>query len=250
MICAGCSRNAGRVRSIFDNDLPTMNLSTAGYARLLLVVVLGALTTWSLKTHPIPVSELVRRLPRCIGGLACFGFGIALFFLADLGNPPWDVLHGGLAKKLDLPVGLVVNLVGLVVLVLWIPLRERVGLGTVLNTLEIGLVLDLTLEVLTKPTNLGLRIAFAGAGLVIIAVGSGLYIGSGLGAGPRDGVMMGLRRFKLSVRTSRTIIEVTTMAIGYLLGGRLGAGTVFFMVGIGPLVQIALRHLSLPPLSE
>lgn len=227
-----------------------MHFTTATVARIFLVLVLGTLTAWSLRSHPVPSRELARRVPRCVAGLACFGIGIALFVLGDLGNPPWDVLHGGLAKSLDLPIGLVVNLVGLVVLLLWIPLRERVGLGTVLNTLEIGLVLDLTLDILDKPNNLAVRVAFAVCGLVVVAIGSGLYIGSGLGAGPRDGVMMGLRRFKLSVRASRTLIEVVTMGLGYVLGGRLGLGTVLFMVGIGPLVQISLQHLSLPALED
>lgn len=235
-----------------DHDLAAMQftITTAAAARILLVIVLGTLTAWSLRNHPIPSDELARRLPRCVAGLACFGVGIALFFRGDLGNPPWDVLHGGLAKSLDLPVGLVVNLVGVVVLLLWIPLRERVGLGTVLNTLEIGLVLDLALGVLSDPTSPVVRALYTVSGLVIIAVGSGLYIGSGLGAGPRDGIMMGLRRFNLSVRVSRTLIEVVTMGLGFLLGGRIGAGTFLFMFGIGPLVQLSLQRFSLPALEK
>jgi uncharacterized membrane protein YczE len=225
-----------------------MHLSSVGIARIFLVTILGSLTVWSLKNHPIPRSELARRLPRCIVGLACFGFGITLFVKAGLGLGPWDVFHGGLANKLDLPIGLVVNLIGVIILPLWIPLKERVGLGTVLNTLEIGVVLDLTSPLVSPPSNIAVRWIFVLVGLLIIAIGSGLYIGSGLGAGPRDGVMMGLRRFGLSVRVARTLIEVTTMILGFLLGGKLGVATALFMVGIGPLVQIALRYLSLPPL--
>jgi uncharacterized membrane protein YczE len=227
-----------------------MHLSSAAVARIFLMAVLGALTFWSLRNHPIPVAELGRRVPRCVAGLACFGFGITLFVKARLGLGPWDVFHGGLAKKIGLPIGLVVNLIGLVILPLWIPLKVRVGLGTVLNTLVIGLVLDVTSPLVNSPTNIIVRWTFVIVGLLIIAAGSGMYIGAGLGAGPRDGVMMGLRRFGLSVRTARTLIEVTTMGLGYLLGGKLGLATVVFMVGIGPLVQIALRHLSLPPLAN
>jgi uncharacterized membrane protein YczE len=227
-----------------------MHLSSVAVARIFLITILGSLTLWSLKNHPIPGAELVRRLPRCIAGLACFGFGITLFVKAKLGLGPWDVFHGGLANKFDLPIGLVVNLIGVVILPLWIPLKERVGLGTVLNTLEIGVVLDLTSPLVSEPSNLLVRWLFVLVGLLIIAIGSGLYIGSGLGAGPRDGVMMGLRRFGLSVRVARTLIEVTTMVLGYLLGGKLGAATALFTVGIGPLVQIALRYLSIPPLAR
>ena len=228
----------------------TLDMSQAGVARLALIVILGVLTIWSLRRYPIPWAELGRRLPRCLLGLACFGLGIALFIQSDLGNPPWDILHTGLAKRANLPVGLIVNLVGVAVLVLWIPLRERVGLGTVLNTLEIGLAVDLFLRFLPHPTTLWFRWLFAIAGLLVIALGSGFYIGSGLGAGPRDGIMLGLRRFGLSVRMARTLIETVTMGVGYLLGGKIGLGTALFMLGIGPLVQIALKHLSLPPLAR
>lgn len=227
-----------------------MSLSLTTGARAFLILVLTAVTVVSLRARPIAPAELRRRLPRCVAGLACFGLGIALFVRSTLGLPPWDVLHTGLAEIFDLPVGLVVNLVGLVVLLLWIPLRERPGLGTVLNTLEIGFVLDLSLNLLPTPKLFATRWLFALGGLVIIAAGSGLYIGSGLGPGPRDGVMMGLRRFGLSVRAARTVIELATMAIGFVLGGNVGLGTALFMFGIGPLVQIALRHLSLPPLVD
>jgi uncharacterized membrane protein YczE len=244
---------ANRCRAFVNKDEHLlMHFSSAAIARLFLMAVLGTLTVWSLRNHPISVAELTRRVPRCVAGLACFGFGITLFVKAKLGLGPWDVFHGGLAKKIGLPIGLVVNLVGLVILPLWIPLKVRVGLGTVLNTLVIGLVLDLTSPLVKSPSNIVVRWTFVIVGLLIIAVGSGMYIGAGLGAGPRDGVMMGLRRFGLSVRTARTLIEVATMGLGYLLGGKLGLATVVFMVGIGPLVQIALRYLSLPalPISE
>jgi uncharacterized membrane protein YczE len=228
-------------------------MSTTGIARVGLLVVLGVLTIQSLRSRPIPVHEQRARLPRCVAGLVCFGVGISCFFASRLGVPPWDVLHGGIARLADLDVGLVINLVGLVVLPLWIPLRERVGLGTVLNTLIIGFVVSGVNPHLpigsTADTLIG-RIAYAVAGLVIIALGSGLYIGSGLGAGPRDGIMMGLSRLGLSVRAARTCIEATTLVIGFLLGGSVGAGTVLFMVGIGPLVQVFLPRLRLPALHD
>jgi uncharacterized membrane protein YczE len=214
-------------------------------------VVLGSLTVIQIRRYPVPLPELVRRVPRCLGGLVCFGVGISAFFASDLGVPPWDVFHSGVAAKTGLDVGLVINIVGIALLPLWIPLRERIGLGTVLNALVIGLVVSFTKPKLpfgTTASNYVGRSAYAVAGLVIIAVGSGLYIGSGLGAGPRDGLMMGLSRLGLSVRMARTVIEAVTVTAGWLLGGNPGVGTVLFLVGIGPLVQFFLPRLRLPPL--
>lgn len=223
-------------------------MSSTAFWRTVVVVVICALTIVRLRRDPIPRAELVRRLPRCVGGLACFGVGIGLFFAARLGVGPWDVLHGGLAKRLDLPVGVVINLVGLAILPLWLPLKEPIGLGTALNTLEIGFVLDLVGPHLPTPNMWVERFGFAVAGVVVIALGSGLYLGSGLGSGPRDGLMMGLNRLGLSIRAARTVVEIATLAIGWLLGGKIGLGTVIFLVGIGPLVQIFLPRLRLPPL--
>ncbi len=223
-------------------------MSAPTIARIVLIVVLGALTVRSLQQRPVPMVELRRRLPRCLLGLALFGVGIPLFVQSTLGTAPWDVLHAGLAKRSGLEIGLIINLVGLVVLPLWIPLKEQIGLGTVLNTLEIGLVVDFVRPRLPAQTTLVGQVAFVFAGLFAIALGSGLYIGSGLGAGPRDGVMMGLRRLGLSVRTGRTLVEFATVVLGLLLGGRVGFGTIVFLIGIGPLVQITLEHLTLPPL--
>jgi uncharacterized membrane protein YczE len=213
-------------------------------------VVLVVLTIVQTINYPVPFRELVRRVPRCLAGLLCFGIGISLFFASDLGVPPWDVFHSGVAAKTGLDVGLVINLVGIVLLPLWIPLRERIGLGTVLNTVVIGFAVSAIKPRLpigsTASTYVG-RGAYAVAGLVIIAVGSGLYIGSGLGAGPRDGLMMGLSRLGLSVRVARTLIEAVTVSAGWLMGGKPGVGTILFLVGIGPLVQIFLPRLRLPP---
>lgn len=221
--------------------------------RLVLVAVLAALTVRSLRQRPVPPGELVRRVPRCVAGLVCFGVGISLFFAGDIGVPPWDVLHSGLARRTGADVGLVINVVALVLLPLWIPLRERIGVGTVLNALLIGTVVSAVnprLPIGATADHLPGRIAYAVAGLVVVALGSGFYIGSGLGAGPRDGLMMGLSRLGLSIRAARTAIEATTMGLGWLLGGSIGVGTVLFLVGIGPLVQVFLPRLRLPPLAE
>ncbi|MTA11941.1 MAG: hypothetical protein F2534_05025 [Actinobacteria bacterium] len=187
------------------------------------------------------------RLARCIGGLALFGLGIALIIEAHLGAAPWDVFHQGLSELTGISIGTVIVLVGLLLLLLWIPLRQRPGVGTILNALEIGVVVDLVMHVVPDTDRLLPRMAFLVVGLVVVAAGSGLYIGSGLGAGPRDGLMMGLSRLGLSIRVARTAIEVTVLVLGVLLGGTVGVGTVAFTFGIGPLVQIFLPRFALPP---
>ena len=225
-------------------------MSPTNIARIGVIIVISALTIYRLRQDPVPRNELVRRLPRCLAGLACFGVGIGLFFSSKLGTGPWDVLHSGLANRFNLPVGVIINLVGLAILPLWFPLKEPIGLGTALNALEIGFVLDLVRPHLPVTNLMVWRIALALAGVVVIALGSGLYLGSGLGSGPRDGLMMGLNRLGLSIRAARTLIEIVTLVVGWILGGKIGAGTVIFLVGIGPLVQIFLPRLRLAPLPK
>jgi uncharacterized membrane protein YczE len=194
----------------------------------------------------VPPDRLPERLARCIGGLALFGTGIALIIAGDLGLAPWDVFHQGLSERTGLGIGTVIILVGVLLLLLWIPLRERPGIGTVLNALEIGLVVDLVLPHLPEPEAVAARLALMLGGVGVIAIGSGLYIGSGLGPGPRDGLMTGLARRGLSIRVARTAIEVTVLALGIALGGSAGLGTAVFALGIGPMVQVTLPRLTMP----
>jgi uncharacterized membrane protein YczE len=223
---------------------------TALHARVFLIVVLSTLAFFSLRQRPIPSAELRRRLPRCIGGLALFAFGIMAQVQSGLGLGPWDVLHTGLAKLIGLDFGLVNNLIGLCVLPLWFPLKQRIGLGTVLNTLEIGLLIDIIKRnhLLGAAHGVPMQIVFMVLGVAGIAIGSGFYIGCGLGPGPRDGLMVGLKRLGFSVRTGRTLVEITTLGLGFLLGGKVGVGTVFFLLTIGPATQFALKKLAIPPL--
>lgn len=182
----------------------------------------------------------LERVVRCIIGLGFFGTGISLLFAADLGVAPWDILHEGLADILGISVGWVIVLTGVAIMVLWIPLRQRPGLGTALNAIEIGMAVNLVLPHLPDPEALLPRFALLGAGLISVGLGSGIYIGSGIGAGPRDGLMMGLAARGVSVRLARTSIEVTVLVVGVLLGGSFGIGTVAFALAIGPLVQVFL----------
>ena len=190
------------------------------------------------------------KLARCITGLALFGFGITLFLRANLGLAPWDIFHKGLSKKLDISIGLVIVGVGLLLLLLWIPLRQRPGVGTILNALEIGFVVNLTKPLVGEPDQLVMRTLMVIAGVLVIALGSALYIGAGLGSGPRDGLMLGLSKRsiagrQISIRLARTVIELTVMVAGLFLGGSIGVGTLIFMFGIGPLVQQILPRFEM-----
>ena len=171
--------------------------------------------------------------------------GIALVVDARLGVSPYDVLHQGIAAKTGRSVGTVVIVVGIVILVFWIPLRQRPGLGTVLNTLTVGLVIDLAVRVVPEPELLAARIPLLVAGIVITGLGMGLYIGAGLGPGPRDGLMTGLAAKGFPLWAVRTVLELAALAAGWILGGNVGIGTVAFAFSIGPLGHFFLAHLHL-----
>lgn len=190
-------------------------------------------------------ATLVRATPRLVLGLGICGTGIAAMVLGDLGLGPWDVLHQGISDAIDIPIGTVTIGVGFLVLLAWVPLDERIGLGTVANVVLIGVVVDLWLAVVEPPTATIVRVVLMVSGPVLFAIGSGLYIGARLGPGPRDGLMTGLARRGLPVWSVRAGIELGVMALGFALGGSVGLGTAWFALGIGPMVQLALRHLSL-----
>lgn len=177
-----------------------------------------------------------------------FGIGIAFFVVSDIGVPPWDVFHQGVSGRTDLAIGTVIVITGFGVLLLWIPFRLRPGIGTVLNAVQIGVVENIAEPLIPEPSNLAVQVLFVALGMVAIAAGSGLYIGAELGPGPRDGLMVGLNaRYGISVRLARTAVEVTVLAIGIILGGTVGFGTVVFALGIGPLVQVTLRMFQMSP---
>ncbi len=186
-----------------------------------------------------------RRLAQLYAGLVLYGLSMALLVRSGLGVMPWDVLHQGLARQLGWSLGVVTIVVGALVLLAWIPLRERPGLGTVSNVVVIGLALDAALAVLPEPASLPLRIALVPTGILLNAVATAAYIGVHLGPGPRDGLMTGLvRRTGRSVRLVRTSIEVAVVALGWLLGGTLGVATVLYALAIGPLVHVLLPRLA------
>ncbi|MFN8076705.1 MAG: hypothetical protein U0Q15_14980 [Kineosporiaceae bacterium] len=188
-----------------------------------------------------------RRPGQLLVGLGLYALSMTLLLHADLGAMPWDVLQQGIARRTGLTFGTVTLLVGLVVLLGWVPLRQRPGIGTVANVVVISALVDPLLAVVPQPRELPLRAAMLLAGIGVNALATACYIGARLGPGPRDGLMTGIvARTGGSVRLVRTGIEVTVVTLGWLLGGTLGVGTVLYALGVGPLVQPLLRRLSLP----
>lgn len=191
------------------------------------------------------------RLGALLLGLAGYGFSMALMVRAGLGLDPWDVFHQGLAGHTGLTIGTASALVGVAVLLAWIPLRNRPGVGTVANVIVIAVTVDASLAVLPELGSLPVRVAVMLGAVVLNAISTVLYIGAGLGPGPRDGLMTGLvARTGWSVRLVRTTIEATVLATGWLLGGTVGIGTVIYALGIGPLVQLILRVMPAQVLAE
>src|SRR3712207_5091086 len=192
-----------------------------------------------LRTRP------TRRLVQLYAGLVLYGLSMALLVRSGLGVMPWDVLHQGLARQLGWSLGTVTIVVGALVLLAWVPLRQRPGLGTVSNVLVIGLALDASLAVLPQVASWPSRVGLVVAGTVLNAVATAAYIGVRLGPGPRDGLMTGLvRRTGGSVRLVRTGIEVGVVVVGVVLGGTLGVATVVYALTIGPMVQGLLPRLT------
>ncbi len=188
----------------------------------------------------------VRRLVQLYVGLVLFGVGSSMLLLAGLGVDPWDVFHQGLSRRLGLGVGTWAIIVGVAVLLLWIPLRQRPGFGTLSNVIVVGLVIDVMLDVVPPVHGLPVQIVVMLGGVVITGIATGAYIGAGLGPGPRDGLMTGLAARGHSIRVARTSIELTVLVIGWVLGGTVGVGTVVFALGIGPIAHVMIPRLRIP----
>lgn len=199
------------------------------------------------------MTQLPRRIAQLALGLALYGAAVGLMVRARLGLGPWSVLHQGLSQHLGLSIGLVTNLLGAALLVVWVPLRQRPGIGTLGNVLLIGTTSDLTLAVVPPVEGLALRIAVLAGAVLLTGVASGIYIGAGLGPGPRDGLMTGLVRVtRQPVGRVRTALELAVLAVGFALGGTVGPGTLLYAFGVGPLVGLflpvfAVRDLSPQP---
>jgi uncharacterized membrane protein YczE len=194
---------------------------------------------------PIPTTRRPARAILLFAGLALYGFSDGLLVQAGIGLDPWDVLHQGLSRSLGLQVGTWAILVGGVVLLGWIPLRQRPGIGTVCNVVVVGLVLNATLAVIPEAHVLGLQIAVLVVAVVLNGIATGAYIGAGLGPGPRDGLSTGIAARGLSLRLVRTTIEVSVLVAGWLLGGTVGVGTVVYALSIGPITHVTIPAFQL-----
>lgn len=177
-----------------------------------------------------------------LGGLCGFGAGVALLVRARFGLDPWDVLSQGIARELHVEMGWVVDAVGAVVLMAWVPLRQRPGFGTLCNVVVIGLVANAVLSALPAPHSLVFRMAALAGGIFLIGTSSGLYIGAGFGPGPRDGLMTGIAARGHSIRVVRTALELSVLIVGWAIGGSVGVGTLLYAVTIGPIVHMSLRR--------
>ena len=194
---------------------------------------------------PIRGQNLRRRITQLLAGLVLFGVGIALMLQSGLGLPPWDVLHQGLTTQFGLTVGVWSIIVSFVVLVGWLPLRERYGVGTVLNAVVIGVVIDIGVLFIPEPGTVWLDSLMLVVGILAIGLASGMYIGANLGPGPRDGLMTAVARRGISIRATRWGLEIAVLITGILLGGTFGVGTIAFALFIGPLVQFFLPRWSI-----
>lgn len=188
----------------------------------------------------------VRRLVQLYAGLVLYGVSASMLLLAGLGVDPWDVLHQGLSRRFGLGVGTWAIIVGIGVLLLWIPLRQRPGFGTLNNALIVGLVIDVMLAAVPPVHGLAARLLVMISGVVLNGIATGAYIGAGLGPGPRDGLMTGLAARGHSIRVVRTGIELTVLVSGWLLGGTVGLGTVVYALGIGPIAHLSIPLLRIP----
>lgn len=198
---------------------------------------------------PLPSSsELVRRVPRVFIGVVLFGLGIAFMVVSELGLSPWQVFHQGISRRTGIPLGTVVIITGALVLFGWIPLREKIGIGTLMNVTIIGIVINVSMLILPDQAgSTAWQWAALLGGISLVGIGSGLYIGAGLGPGPRDGLMTGLAKKGYKMRRARTVIEIIVLITGWLMGGTIGVGTVLFAFGVGPAVEFSLRRASVLP---
>jgi uncharacterized membrane protein YczE len=189
---------------------------------------------------PLPADQRPRRSIQLLGGLLLYGLSAGMLIEAKLGIDPWDVLHQGIAHHTGISIGKVTIGIGVLVLLGWIPLKQRPGLGTIANAIVIGVAMDFALDLLPQPDEIAVRAVFMVVGVGLSGLATGLYIGAGMGPGPRDGLMTGIAARGHSIRVVRTGLEVTVLLLGWALGGNVGVGTVFYALTIGPIAHITI----------
>jgi uncharacterized membrane protein YczE len=197
--------------------------------------------------QPIPPDRHARRAVQLLAGLVLYGVTASMLVLAGLGLDPWDVLHQGLSRTFGLGIGTWVVIVSFIVLLAWWPLRQRLGVGTITNAILVGVVIDVVLALVHPPHALGIRIGVLIAAVLGNGLATGLYIGAGLGPGPRDGLTTGIAARGHSIRVVRTTIEVSVLVSGFLLGGKVGVGTLLYALSIGPISHQTIPALAIDP---
>lgn len=196
---------------------------------------------------PLSADRWPRRLAQLLAGLVLFGITVAMMVLGGLGLDPWDVFHQGLAQTVGLPIGTCSVIVSFAVLLAWVPLRQRPGVGTLLNAVLVGVVMNIVLANFHAPHALWARILLLAGGVLGQGLATGLYIGAGLGPGPRDGLSVGIAGRGYSMRVVRTSIEASVLIVGFLLGGTVGVGTVAYALMIGPITHVTIPWLAITP---
>ncbi len=191
------------------------------------------------------MSTKIRQFIQVFSGTSLIGIGISLNYLANLGLGPWGVFHDGLSKTLGISYGRTIIITGVAVMVLWIPLKQKPGLGTIVDIFLVGIVADLIILNFELSDSIFLSLALIAFGIILIGAGTAIYVGADLGAGPRDGVMVGLETIGLKIGTARNLIELFAFLTGWLLGGLVGYVTILFVIGIGPVVQIVLPYVDM-----
>ena len=191
------------------------------------------------------MSTKIRQLIQVFSGTSLIGIGISLNYLANLGLGPWGVFHDGLTKTLGISYGRTINITGVAVMLLWIPLKQKPGLGTIVDIFLVGIVADLIILNFELSDSIFLSLTLIAFGIILIGAGTAIYVGADLGAGPRDGVMVGLESIGLKIGTARNLIELFAFLTGWLLGGLVGYVTILFVIGIGPVVQMVLPYVDM-----
>ena len=191
------------------------------------------------------MSTKIRQFIQVFSGTSLIGIGISLNYLANLGLGPWGVFHDGLSKTLDISYGRTIIITGVAVMLLWIPLKQKPGIGTIVDIFLVGIVADLIILNFELSDSIFLSLTLIAFGIILIGAGTAIYVGADLGAGPRDGVMVGLESIGLKIGTARNLIELFAFLTGWLLGGLVGYVTILFVIGIGPVVQIVLPYVDM-----
>jgi len=191
------------------------------------------------------MSTKIRQFIQVFSGTSLIGIGISLNYLANLGLGPWGVFHDGLSKTLGISYGRTIIITGVAVMLLWIPLKQKPGLGTIVDIFLVGIVADLIILNFELSESIFLSLTLIAFGIILIGAGTAIYVGADLGAGPRDGVMVGLETIGLKIGTARNLIELFAFLTGWLLGGLVGYVTILFVIGIGPVVQMVLPYVDM-----